>query len=101
MKNKILAALQQGITFCRRPFEALADEVNAGEDNGLSGIFAGIGSSVSAWVIEQGLTVENHFVYSVGKFNTGKEVQTVSVGVFGHVFTFSKEDLDKALESYK
>ena len=77
--------------------EALADEVNAGEDNGLSGIFAGIGSSVSGWIIDKGLTVENHFVYSVGKFSDGKEPKTVSVGVFGHVFTFSKEDLKKEL----
>ena len=77
--------------------EALADEVNAGEDNGLSGILTGIGSSVSGWIIDKGLTVENHFVYSVGKFSDGKEPKTVSVGVFGHVFTFSKEDLKKEL----
>jgi len=31
MRNKILAALQQGISLCRRPFEALADEVGCGE----------------------------------------------------------------------
>ena len=77
--------------------EALADEVNAGEDNGLSGIFAGIGSSVSGWIIDKGLTVENHFVYSVGYLRSGGEDNQVSVGVFGHVFTFSKEDLDQAL----
>ena len=31
MRNKILAALQQGIPFCKRPFEALADEVGCDE----------------------------------------------------------------------
>ena len=36
MKNKILAALQQGITFCRRPFEALADEVGCDEEDVLA-----------------------------------------------------------------
>ena len=77
--------------------EALADEVNTTADNGLSGILAGLGSSVSGWIIDKGLTVENHFVYSVGKFSDGKEPKTVSVGVFGHVFTFSKEDLKNAL----
>ncbi|MBR1589030.1 MAG: hypothetical protein IJ658_11975 [Kiritimatiellae bacterium] len=31
MRSKILAALQQGIPFCRRPFEALADEIGCDE----------------------------------------------------------------------
>ena len=81
--------------------EALADEVNTGSENDLSGILAGIGSSVSGWIIDKGLTVENHFVYSVGKFANGDEPKTVSVGVFGHIFTFSKEDLKKELSGGK
>ena len=80
--------------------EKIDEELNAGSGSELGGILSGLGSSVSGWLIEQGLTVENHFVYSVGKFNTGKEVRTVSVGVFGHIFTFSKEDLDAALKEY-
>ena len=81
--------------------EKIDEEMNkSASENNLGGILSGIGSSVSEWIIDKGLTVENHFVYSVGKFNTGKEVKTVSVGVFGHVFTFSKEDLDKALAEY-
>lgn len=80
--------------------EKIDEEVKAGSDSDLGGILSGIGSSVSGWIIDKGLTVENHFVYSVGKFNTGEEIQTVSVGVFGHVFTFSKEDLDQALKQY-
>ena len=81
--------------------EKIDEELNAaGSENSLGGLLSGIGSSVTEWIIDKGLTVDNHFVYSVGKFNTGKEVKTVSVGVFGHVFTFSKEDVDKALAEY-
>ena len=80
--------------------EKIDEELSAGSDDSLNGILSGIGSSVTGWIIDKGLTVENHFVYSVGKFNTGQEVKTVSVGVFGHVFTFSKEDMDKALAEY-
>lgn len=47
--------------------------------------------------IEQVLVVDNHFIYSTGKFAVGAEPKTVSVGLLGHVFTFSKEDISQAL----
>ena len=62
-------------------------------DDGLAVLGASLGTSISGWILDSGLTVDNRFIYSVGRFNTGKEVRKVSVGVFGHVFTFSKEDL--------
>ena len=67
-------------------------------DEGLAVLGASLGTSISGWILDSGLTVDNKFVYSVGKFNTGKEIKKVSVGVFGHVFTFSKEDVDKILK---
>ncbi len=67
-------------------------------DEGLAVLGASLGTSISGWILDSGLTVDNKFVYSVGKFNTGKEIKNVSVGVFGHVFTFSKEDVDKILK---
>ena len=67
-------------------------------DDGLAVLGASLGTSISGWILDSGLTVDNRFIYSVGRFNTGKEVRKVSVGVFGHVFTFSKEDLDKILK---
>ena len=77
--------------------EALDDEIDTNAENSLGAVLSTLGSSVSGWIIDKGLTVENHFVYSVGKFSDGKEPKTVSVGVFGHVFTFSKEDLKREL----
>ena len=76
--------------------EAINDEMG-GSDNGLSGILSSLGSSVSGWVLDSSLSVENYFVCSVGKFTGGKEPEVVSVGVFGHVFTISKEDIKAAL----
>ena len=67
-------------------------------DEGIAALGASLGTSISGWILDSGLTVDNKFVYSVGKFNTGKEIKKVSVGVFGHVFTFSKEDVDKILK---
>jgi hypothetical protein len=67
-------------------------------DEGLAVLGASLGTSISGWILDSGLTVDNRFIYSVGKFNTGKEIKKVSVGVFGHVFTFSKEDVDKILK---
>ena len=77
--------------------EAINDEIGGGSDGGLSGVLASLGSSVSGWVLDSRLSVENYFVCSIGKFKGGKEPRVVSVGVFGHIFTFSKEDLKNAL----
>jgi hypothetical protein len=73
------------------------NEENADVYGILSGV-ASIGSHVGEWLLDSNLSVKNHFVYSEGYLNYGGEQHKVSVGVFGHVFTFSKEDLDKALE---
>ena len=73
------------------------NEENADVYGILSGV-ASIGSHVGGWLLDSNLSVKNHFVYSEGYLNYGGEQHKVSVGVFGHVFTFSKEDLDKALE---
>ena len=59
-----------------------------------------IGSSLSSLVLETGLTVENHFIYSVGKYDLDSEKKRISLGLFGHVFTIRKKDLDKYLDEY-
>lgn len=59
-----------------------------------------IGSSLSSLVLETGLTVENHFIYSVGKYDLDSEKKRISFGLFGHVFTIRKKDLDKYLDEY-
>jgi len=48
-------------------------------------------------VISKYLDVHNYLVCSVGRMSIGQgEEKMVSLGVFGHVFTFGKEDIEKA-----
>ena len=78
--------------------EKINEELNvSADDSGLGALGAKLGSSLSGWLLDKSLNVENHFVYNVGKVDLGKGPQQVSLGVFGHVFTISKDDIDKAL----
>ena len=48
-------------------------------------------------VISHYLDVKNYVVCSVGRMSVGEgEEKMVSLGAFGHVFTFGKEDIEKA-----
>ena len=48
-------------------------------------------------VISSYLDVKNYVVCSVGRMSIGNsEEKMVSLGLFGHVFTFGKEDIEKA-----
>ena len=48
-------------------------------------------------VISSYLDVTNYLVCSVGRMSIGNnEEKMVSLGLFGHVFTFGKEDIEKA-----
>lgn len=80
---------------------SIHDEMNPtnSDEEGLSMLFGSIGSSVAGNFIDNRLTVKNYFVYSAGLLKDFDGVdKQVSVGVFGHVFTFGKEDLKKAIK---
>ncbi len=78
---------------------------NLGAITGVGGVFGdlinkalkqltGIGTDK---VISKYLDVKNYVVCSVGRMAIGdNEEKMVSLGVFGHVFTFGKEDIEKA-----
>ena len=78
---------------------------NMGNITGMGGVFGdlinkaikeltGIGTDK---VISRYLDVKNYVVCSVGTVHMGEnEEKMVSLGVFGHVFTFGKEDIEKA-----
>lgn len=94
-KNAIMSVINQQIN----------EEASEGVSSGYEGmaIFAGaLSSRLLEVVLDNRLTVKNNFVYSVGYIqHFSGENERVSIGVFGHVFTFSKEDLDRALEKNK
>ncbi len=78
---------------------------NLGSITGVGGIFGdlinkalkeltGFGTDK---VISNYLDVKNYVVCSVGRMSIGdNEEKMVSLGAFGHVFTFGKEDIEKA-----
>lgn len=89
-KDAIMAVVNESINDELKPTNE--------EDAGLSVLFGSIGSSVVNYFIDNRLTIKNHFVYSTGVFKDLEgEEKTVSVGVFGHVFTFKKEDIKEYL----
>ena len=78
---------------------------NMGNITGMGGVFGdlinkalkeltGFGTDK---VISSYLDVTNYLVCSVGRMSIGNnEKKMVSLGLFGHVFTFGKEDIEKA-----
>ena len=47
------------------------------------------------------VSVDDYFIFSIGKLHYGAEEKTVSFGILGHVFTFDSADLRKAIETDK
>lgn len=68
---------------------------------GLAVFGSALSSSIIEYALDKHLTVKNHFVYSEGFLMRDGSSERLSVGVFGHVFTFSKEDLDRMLDGMK
>ena len=69
------------------------------EADGFALFASSLGSGIASYLIENRLVYKNHFVYSTSEITKlDGETSRLSVGVFGHVFTFKKEDLDKVLE---
>lgn len=88
---------------------AISDEASGKDstfnDNGVvSKLFRQMSDSWTKEVVTAAvnniLHVDNHIVYSVGKVRLAGKEHTVSVGVFGHVFTIDKDDLRQAAEKY-
>ena len=82
--------------------EKINDELQTDDEEyqGLSALFGSLGSGIAGSVVDNRLVVKNHFLWSTGEFrNFDGEYQQESVGVFGHIFTFNKQDLDKALDN--
>lgn len=70
------------------------------EYQGLSALFGSLGSGIASRIVDNRLVVKNHFLWSTGEFqDLDGNYNQVSVGVFGHIFTFNKEDLDKAINN--
>lgn len=82
--------------------ESITDNLDPNKtegQNGLASIIGSLGADVAGALLDTRLTVKDWRVCSIGKIKDPKGVEhTVSAGVFGHVFTFGKENLEKAVK---
>ncbi len=91
-KDAIMSVINEKIN------ESVSKDSSEG-DEGIALFASSLGSGIVGYVLDNRLTVKNYFVFSTGELNKlDGTSERLSVGVFGHVFTFSKEDLDKALD---
>ena len=89
--------------------KALTQEINSAIDSKFSkeaesdneiAVFAStLCSALSGFIIDKKLSVDNYFLFSVGKINLDGETKVISIGVLNHVFTdlaeYIKEELSK------
>ena len=76
---------------------AIKDKVGLGDsdlEKSISKITSKLTSTVLGAAFDTAVTVDNYFVFSVGKIDIDDKPKTVSIGAFGHVFTtFDANDL--------
>lgn len=83
---------------------AISDGIsgNAG-DGDFAGMLGGMfGNMIAARIVDavvgQFMTVDNYFIFSVGKIGYDGKEKTVSFGILGHVFTFGADDLREMMD---
>ena len=77
-----------------------ANELSGG-DNFLNFITS-IGAGIMGNRIDSRLDVKNIFLFSIGEIHLPDDSsKTVSVGVFGHVFTIGREKMDEVLNEIR
>ena len=62
------------------------------EDDGW-GILKGLANIGAGIYLNNKFDVKNYFLFSLGTIHHGSETDVVSVGIFGHVFTWDEENL--------
>ena len=78
--------------------EELAESGGGGDLAPLGLLF---GNAIVVPLVEKSLTVNDYFLFSVGKIAVDGKEKVVTVGAFGHVFSASKEQMKKALKDNK
>ena len=77
--------------------EATKDVTNESE-KALALLASSLVSGISNLVIDSRLSVNNYFLFSVGKVTFDGESKIVSVGLLNHVFTDINDNLKKEIE---
>lgn len=77
--------------------EVVHDELGVNQEDDSLGILKGLANIGAGIYLDNKFSVDNYFVCSVGRILHGAENDVVSFGIFGHVFTFGKEDVKEML----
>ena len=78
--------------------EELAESGGGGDLAPLGLIF---GNAIVVPLVDKTLTVNDNFLFSVGKIPVDGKERVITVGAFGHIFSASKEQMKKALKDNK
>ncbi|WP_197421712.1 GYF domain-containing protein [Prevotella sp. DNF00663] len=82
--------------------EVIDDQQTNNDDDifsqGMSIISGFITKHVTAAIVDKMLDVDNYGLFSIGSIRLDGKSHTVSYGVLGHVYTFDKSDIQKALK---
>lgn len=71
------------------------------EENEVTNALGGmIGGYFIDKIVDNQLLVKNYFVCSIGYMRDNEENQIVSVGILGHVFSSSKDDMLKNMKDF-
>lgn len=70
-------------------------------DNGLSRLGKNVVGKAIEGVLNSKLKVDNYYLFNTTHVKMGDNNKLLSVGMFGHVFTFNKKMLREALEESK
>lgn len=73
------------------------DKTPLGMSESVSGTVKFSTSKAVRAVLEQTLYVEDYLIFNKAKVSIGEHTFTVGIGMFGHVFTLSKEQLEAAV----
>ena len=71
-------------------------EKKGGDDLAYVGLY--FGNSLISSYIDNSMTVDDDYLFSVGKLTLDGKENVVSVGAFGHIFTASKQQMKQMLK---
>lgn len=77
-----------------------SDNTNNDTEKAFALLASTICSGVSEYVIEKRLSVDNYFLFSVGKISLDGEEKIVSIGILNHVYTEIEDAIKDALQKY-
>ncbi|MCM1310714.1 MAG: hypothetical protein NC301_06790 [Bacteroides sp.] len=77
----------------------LNNNIDSDEDEAYALVGSTLASGLISLFVNFNYTVDNYFIFSVGKINFMGKEKTVSYGILGHVFTPNNNQISKAADN--